>query len=84
MSEIYKEIMKIESSGENAIMVTVIDHSGHSPGKTGAKMLVTSKGLLSGTVGGGSLENIAIKKAQVMPISIFSEQDTSEEHSFTI
>lgn len=64
MFDIYKKILELEKTGGNAVLVTVINHSGHSPGKTGAKLLVASTGQLTGTVGGGGLENDAITKSK--------------------
>jgi xanthine dehydrogenase accessory factor len=46
------------------VLVTVIEHSGHSPAETGAKIIISSSGSILGTVGGGSLENTAIQKAK--------------------
>jgi xanthine dehydrogenase accessory factor len=49
---------------EDYVVVTLIDYKGSVPQALGAKALVTSSGLLDGTVGGGKVEAKAIKQAQ--------------------
>ena len=49
--------------GKNAAFVTVISVDGSTPREAGAKMLVFEDGSIEGTVGGGTLEALAIKKA---------------------
>lgn len=46
------------------VMVTLIDIRGSAPQITGAKAVVTSQGIVSGTVGGGKIEATAIRHAQ--------------------
>lgn len=62
-----KNIVKILSEaiegGKNAAFVTVISVDGSTPREAGAKMLVFEDGSIEGTVGGGTLEAMAIKKA---------------------
>ena len=79
MLDIYKEILSLEQSGGNAVLVTVTNHSGHSPGKTGAKMLVCSDDKLIGTVGGGGLENDAVYKAKEI---LVTKKCTTVNYSF--
>ena len=47
-------------------IVTVVEVRGSSPRGLGAKMLVTREGRLSGTIGGGRLEELAMQAAQDM------------------
>jgi len=61
--DLYEEILEIKKRGEDAALVTIIDASGSSPRETGAKMLVRLDGSIAGTIGGGSLELLAIKEA---------------------
>ncbi|MEI7480905.1 MAG: XdhC/CoxI family protein [Elusimicrobiota bacterium] len=49
--------------GKNAAFVIVIDVDGSTPREAGAKMLVFENGSIEGTVGGGTLEALAIKQA---------------------
>jgi xanthine dehydrogenase accessory factor len=49
--------------GKSAAFVTVISVDGSTPRETGAKMLVFENGSIEGTVGGGTLEALAIKQA---------------------
>lgn len=46
------------------VVVTLVKHLGSSPQDVGAKALISLDGLEYGTVGGGKVENAAIKEAQ--------------------
>lgn len=48
------------------VLVTLVEAIGSTPQDTGAKMLVTSKGLVEGTVGGGRVEAKAIAHAEAL------------------
>lgn len=51
------ELMKKElEAGEDLVLVTVIASSGATPRGAGARMLVSKKGRLCGTIGGGAVE----------------------------
>jgi len=50
-------------SGRSAAFVTVISAGGSTPRDAGAKMLVYEDGSIEGTVGGGAMESLTIKKA---------------------
>ncbi|UCH97614.1 MAG: XdhC family protein [Candidatus Aminicenantes bacterium] len=63
MIEIYEEILKLKTSGENGVLITVVEKEGHGPAVIGTKMLVRQDGQKKGTVGGGSLEYAAVKHA---------------------
>lgn len=49
--------------GEKAVLVTVVDSTGHAPGKAGFKMLVLWRSVM-GSVGGGAIEHEAIELAR--------------------
>ncbi|MCG2725039.1 MAG: XdhC/CoxI family protein [Elusimicrobia bacterium] len=49
--------------GRNIAFLTVISVGGSTPGGAGAKMLVYENGSIEGTIGGGNIEALAIKKA---------------------
>jgi xanthine dehydrogenase accessory factor len=62
--EIYEEILKLKTSDENGVLITVVEKEGHGPAVIGTKMLVRRDGQKKGTVGGGALEYAASKHAE--------------------
>ena len=54
------------ASGENLVVATVLEATGSTPAKLGGRMVVSSEGILYGTVGGGSAEYEIICQAQKM------------------
>ncbi|MHA2225386.1 MAG: XdhC family protein [Candidatus Hodarchaeales archaeon] len=65
MQKDFFEIIREQyQKGGTFSLVTVVDISGSAPQRVGAKMLVSPTGeLLCGTIGGGSIENLALKDA---------------------
>ncbi len=63
MKSIYSEIMELAEGTISGVLVTVVEKEGSGPAATGTKMIVYKNGEISGTVGGGSIEKMAIKKA---------------------
>ncbi len=63
MLNIYQEINKIVTAGQEAALVTVISASRSTPRRVGAKMLVKPDGSILGTIGGGAIEASSIKMA---------------------
>ncbi len=61
-----ERLAELARSGAPFVSVTMVDAIGSTPQDTGSKMLVTSGGLHSGTVGGGKVEFKAIQHAQTM------------------
>ncbi len=61
--DIYQEVARLKSEGEEAAMVTLIAASGSTPRGEGAKMLVLSDGSIKGTIGGGSVEREVVGAA---------------------
>lgn len=60
-------IQKIMNNAEkDAVLVLVVSTTGSAPQKPGARMLVSSDGLLYGTVGGGTIEAMATEHAVKM------------------
>ncbi len=53
----------MRSKGEELALCTVVSAKGSTPRKVGAKMIVTRKGKIFSTIGGGSLEKRVIKDA---------------------
>jgi len=66
MPTFFESLSELMSSGAPLVTVTVVDTMGSVPQDAGAKMIVTSAGLHSGTVGGGKVETKAIAEAQKM------------------
>jgi xanthine dehydrogenase accessory factor len=60
---VYEQVVLLESEGVSFVLVTLVEALGSTPQDAGAKMLVTSQGLHSGTVGGGKVEAAALKLA---------------------
>ncbi|MBU2574718.1 MAG: XdhC/CoxI family protein [Elusimicrobia bacterium] len=60
---IIKVLSEAIDGGKNVGFVMVISVDGSTPREAGAKMLVFEDGSIEGTVGGGTLEALAIKKA---------------------
>lgn len=61
---IYEEIVRLKRKGEPFVLATVTEHSGSSPRKPGAKMLLRRDGSILGSVGGGRVEAATIIAAQ--------------------
>ena len=59
-------MIDLRASGTPFVEVTLVDAQGSTPQDSGSRMIVTSQGLTSGTVGGGAVEARAIKVAQEM------------------
>ena len=62
----YESVASLQKSGESFVLVFLVDALGSTPQDAGARMIVTSAGLLRGTVGGGKVEAKAIVEAQAM------------------
>jgi len=61
--ELYEEIVQLTRRGEPFVLATVVAHSGSSPRKSGAKMLVRGNGSSVGSVGGGRVEQGTVEAA---------------------
>ncbi|MFC2068556.1 XdhC family protein [Chloroflexota bacterium] len=61
--EIYQELAKLQTENEDVALVTVISASGSTPREEGVKMLVRANGSILGSIGGGRVEEVAIKEA---------------------
>lgn len=64
MADIYEAVLQLRKRGETGVLVTVVDREGSAPTDIGSKMLVFPSGETIGTVGGGMLENEAVKNAR--------------------
>ena len=63
MRSIYEDLLQLQKSGGEAILVTIVEKEGSGPLPTGAKMLVYPDERTAGTIGGGALERIAIERS---------------------
>lgn len=63
MLEIYEELVKVISRGEQAVLATVISSKGSAPRGAGAKMLIKEDETFVGTIGGGGVEHQIRQKA---------------------
>ncbi len=60
----HQQILDLQAQGEPFVSVTLVDAVGSAPQNVGARILVTSTGLLCGTIGGGKVEAHCIRYAQ--------------------
>lgn len=63
---IYEQLSSLQREGTAVVLVVLVDALGSTPQDSGAKMLVTPAGLLTGTVGGGKVEAKALEVACAM------------------
>ena len=61
---LYTQLAALQHEGTACVLVILVEALGSTPQDTGAKMIVTTAGLLTGTVGGGRVEAKAIAFAQ--------------------
>ncbi len=66
MGSFYEQIVALEREGTAFVLVVLVESLGSAPSQSGAKMLVTTAGLHTGTVGGGKVEAKAIGLALEM------------------
>lgn len=59
-----ERIPELISQNKSVALVTVTSAGGSTPAEVGKEMLVDSTGNIGGTIGGGNLEYVSIKKAQ--------------------
>lgn len=62
-NEFYREIAVTLERGESVALCTIIETTGSTPRGAGTKMLVFAGGRISGTIGGGEMENRAVNEA---------------------
>ena len=63
MRKLFSILKDTLQSGQDAVLVSVVASSGSAPRGAGAHMLVTRKGRVRGTVGGGAVEHECIQRA---------------------
>jgi len=60
---IYRAVAELEANNDRGALCTIVRSQGATPRHTASKMLVYSDGRISGSVGGGELENRVIAEA---------------------
>jgi xanthine dehydrogenase accessory factor len=63
-AEVFRQLAAMHDAGTACACVTLAGAQGSVPQEVGAKMLVTAAGRVCGTVGGGRVEDAAIRHAQ--------------------
>ena len=63
MKKFIEDVCTLLHRGEDLVLVTVSSQSGSTPRLAGAKMVVQRDGTITGTIGGGLVEALAIKEA---------------------
>lgn len=64
MNNIWEAVVDLHNEGRNGVLITVVDKQGQGPAAVGSKMLIDGQSGIIGTVGGGELESLALKKAR--------------------
>ena len=64
MEDLFMACANLLESGEDVVMISIIDHEGSAPRSAGSKMLVRRDHTIFGTIGGGIFEAQAIQAAQ--------------------
>jgi xanthine dehydrogenase accessory factor len=59
--EIFEELVRLKRAGRSGVLATVVESSGSSPRKAGAKLLMRDDSSLLGSVGGGRLEEETLR-----------------------
>lgn len=64
MHAIFTALLEQMAKSRDAVLVTIIEESGSAPRGVGAQMLCDATGLLSGTIGGGAVEQKSLAEAK--------------------
>jgi xanthine/CO dehydrogenase XdhC/CoxF family maturation factor len=87
IQEILKAFDKAQQDGKKAALATVVHVEGSSYRRSGARMLITDDGQLTGAISGGCLEGDALRKAQLVMTrqqSMLVTYDTMDEDDATL
>jgi xanthine dehydrogenase accessory factor len=60
---VFEKVIELQKTGQAGVLVTVVEKEGSGPLPAGARMLIYADGRTAGTIGGGALELIAVRKA---------------------
>lgn len=84
MRDVLPDIEKWRAEGEKVAVATVVSMAGSAPRRPGAKLAVSEKGELSGSVSGGCVEPVVVQaamevmksgKPQLLEFGITEEQN---------
>lgn len=85
--EIIQSYDQAEAAGKKTALATVVQVEGSSYRRSGARMLITEDGMLTGAISGGCLEGDALRKALLVmndQRSMLVTYDTMDEDDATI
>jgi xanthine dehydrogenase accessory factor len=83
---LYEELIQLKKAGRSGVLITVVESQGSTPRKAGAKMLVRDDRTTLGTVGGGAVEQRALRAAEEVFTTGRSQMvacELTEEHGLT-
>ena len=63
MKELFEQILHALERGENVVLCSILASSGSAPRGAGAKMAVSPRGQVTGSIGGGCSEGAVIRDA---------------------
>jgi xanthine dehydrogenase accessory factor len=61
--QVFEEAARLQRAGQPCVLATVIASRGSSPRKSGARMVVRADGSITGTIGGGAVEQEVISSS---------------------
>ena len=76
--DILKQCSSLLEQGTDIVLVTVVKANSGTPGKEGFKMILTDRGELFGTVGGGAIEHRAVEDGKEV---LKSRENRLEEYN---
>lgn len=76
--QLWKNALAALASGEECVLLVVVESLGSSPGRAGFKALVTSGGALHGSIGGGSMEHKLVELARTRMTAGSSAREPAE------
>ena len=80
----WKKVLSLLNNGQNVFIAMVVDHTIHSPGTTGAKLLVKENKEMMGTIGGGIMEFTLVNRAyNILNNGNFTPEIQSLDHKKT-
>ena len=80
----WEKVLSLLNKGQNVFIAMVVDHTIHSPGTTGAKLLVKENKEIMGTIGGGIMEFTLVNRAyNILNNGNFTPEIQSLDHKKT-
>ena len=66
MNNIFQTLLYQREKQKDTVLATIVWDDGSAPRGAGSQMLVGAEGLLSGTIGGGAVEHLAVQEAKAL------------------